>query len=790
MSSSKKKMPEYTPPASPSGSYYDLSDNDEEDYSTITHTSSGRGVKLLYSKSKVYVHPTPSQRDNIPGFIALLQQKPPPSLHSETSPESTPSSLLLTWLPESALGDAYDTYVKVDLIGDESPPRTSYLVPPPPTGTSLSNYAFAVPVSQIYSLLIRPPNLGWWWGSVVVNTRGGDSFPALFFHDSECASTIAQSKKRAKANFDPFGEEGGLFWGGDEVLRWLRRFVRVERSEVERSVYLVDPSKEDLTSFIHKPIGTIGVDRANEGGSSSGGAGMDPLTKVWKEARWSFLERFTRVTRFTRRTAEEILESGAVPPAVKRLLKNPDVVNLQDEFDSARLYLARWAMGIAEQSERDQGRVVWTNRDVTELEDSAVGEFEILDIESGQDSKPVTLQEWNRWLDSTGRLMVTEMEVKERIFHGGIEPGAARKEIWLWLLDVYPWDSTRDERIAIMNSKRDEYVRLKGKWWDDIDRRNGDEYWRDQKNRIEKDVHRTDRNAPIFAGEDIPHPDPDSPFAEVGTNVHMEQMKDMLLTYNEYNTTLGYVQGMSDLLAPIYAVLQDDAAAFWAFVGFMTRMERNFLRDQSGMRAQLVTLDHLVQLMDPPLYAHLQSADSTNFFFFFRMLLVWYKREFAWDDVLRLWETLWTSYLSSQFHLFVALAVLQKHRGVIMEHLMHFDEVLKYVNELSGTIELDIVRARAESLFRRFQRTVEAVDRKAGVVPAPGTAVRRRTIGGAGASSSAGASGSGSGAQVAGKGKEVKNEGPGVVISPELRALLSREVIRPDVQAAPTTTAN
>lgn len=89
---------------------------------------------------------------------------------------------------------------------------------------------------------------------------------------------------------------------------------------------------------------------------------------------------------------------------------------------------------------------------------------------------------------------------------------------------------------------------------------------------VEKDVHRTDRNIDVFAGEDIPHPDPDSPFADVGTNVHLEQMKDMLLTYNEYNKDLGYVQGMSDLLAPIYAVMQDDAVAFWGFVGFMERM--------------------------------------------------------------------------------------------------------------------------------------------------------------------------------------------------------------------------
>lgn len=96
------------------------------------------------------------------------------------------------------------------------------------------------------------------------------------------------------------------------------------------------------------------------------------------------------------------------------------------------------------------------------------------------------------------------------------------------------------------------------------------------------------------------------------------------------------------------------------------------------MREQLVALNHLIQLIDPKLYLHLQSADSTNLFFFFRMLLVWYKREFEWQDVLRLWEVLWTDYLSSGFHLFIALAILEKHRDVIMEHLKHFDEVLKY----------------------------------------------------------------------------------------------------------------
>lgn len=41
-------------PVSPTASYYDLSDDEEGEYNTIMHSISGRGVKLLFSKSKVY----------------------------------------------------------------------------------------------------------------------------------------------------------------------------------------------------------------------------------------------------------------------------------------------------------------------------------------------------------------------------------------------------------------------------------------------------------------------------------------------------------------------------------------------------------------------------------------------------------------------------------------------------------------------------------------------------------------------------------------------------------------
>ena len=215
------------------------------------------------------------------------------------------------------------------------------------------------------------------------------------------------------------------------------------------------------------------------------------------------------------------------------------------------------------------------------------------------------------------------------------------------------------------------------------------------------------------------------------------------------------------------------------------------------MRTQLLTLDHLVQLMDPALYLHLQSADSTNFFFFFRMLLVWYKREFEWADVLRLWESLWTDYLSSNFHLFIALAILEKHRDVIMEHLKHFDEVLKYskflyiqqplvavltwcaVNELANTIDLQSTLLRAQSLFRRFQRTVEAIDKRNNF-PTPTIRQRKPDPGKSPASSrtlDSSAAVSGTDRRRPASSSDIDEErSKERIISPELRQLLSRKV--------------
>ena len=74
---------------------------------------------------------------------------------------------------------------------------------------------------------------------------------------------------------------------------------------------------------------------------------------------------------------------------------------------------------------------------------------------------------------------------------------------------------------------------------------------------LDKDVQRTDRTHSYFVGDD---------------NVNLTTMREILMTYNMYDFNLGYVQGMSDLLAPIMVVMENEVDSFWCLVGYMEKI--------------------------------------------------------------------------------------------------------------------------------------------------------------------------------------------------------------------------
>ena len=142
---------------------------------------------------------------------------------------------------------------------------------------------------------------------------------------------------------------------------------------------------------------------------------------------------------------------------------------------------------------------------------------------------------------------------------------------------------------------------------------------------------------------------------------------------------------MSDLLAPILYVMQNEVDAFWCFVGFMKRVQTNFDFDQGGMKNQLQQLIELVKTYDPEFYSYLDAKDSGNLYFCFRWLLIWFKREFPFTDVMRIWEVIWTDQPCPNFHLLCCLALMDMEKRTIVENNFGFTEILKHINDMANS---------------------------------------------------------------------------------------------------------
>jgi TBC1 domain family member 15 len=149
--------------------------------------------------------------------------------------------------------------------------------------------------------------------------------------------------------------------------------------------------------------------------------------------------------------------------------------------------------------------------------------------------------------------------------------------------------------------------------------------------------------------------------------------------------------------------MEDEVISFWCFEHLMKSKEQNFFINSEGMENQLNQLRGLLKILDRDLYFYLESKEATNLYFCFRWLLVIFKREFEFQQILRLWESLFTDYLGSNFHLFIAYGVLTLHRDKILGDEMSFDEILKYCIDLSGHLDLDEVMFQAEKSFLHYQ---------------------------------------------------------------------------------------
>ncbi|XP_070823865.1 TBC1 domain family member 25 isoform X1 [Chaetodon trifascialis] len=236
---------------------------------------------------------------------------------------------------------------------------------------------------------------------------------------------------------------------------------------------------------------------------------------------------------------------------------------------------------------------------------------------------PLSDAEFHSYLNGQGQLTRPE-ELRLRIYHGGVDP-SLRKVVWRYLLNVYPDGLSGQERMDYMKRKTREYDQLKREWTSRVSLEDL-EFIRGN---VLKDVLRTDRAHPYYSGSE------DSP--------HLTALTDLLTTFAITHPQISYCQGMSDIASPILAVMDNEAHAFICFCGIMKRLEGNFRPDGQLMSIKFQHLKLLLQYSDPEFYSYLVSRGADDLFFCYRWLLLELKREFVFDDALRMLEVTWSS---------------------------------------------------------------------------------------------------------------------------------------------------
>jgi hypothetical protein len=355
-------------------------------------------------------------------------------------------SYLLSWIPESLLEergpDEWEKFANVE-SSNPSDDDDAILVSIP--GKEGESYAFSVPLSSVYSLIIHPPSFSSWYGSISVHLTTGETLPTLFFHDDE---------SRSFNSIAPGASMSVSTWGGEDFLSRLRSYSNVIRSTLQNSLYLVDPSRADLETHSTVLFADDAVDeilspssntpihnRRNRPQSLGSSPNRNSLLHqtLSSPASSSLLQGFSQITRGARSTAQRILSHPLAKPIVPYL---PEPVNSLvnangewaswvekggvGEYESARVYLARWARIVAEEGERARQKEIRLQAIGAdgEEEDSGLGVFEIIrqantfsSSRSSRDPKhPITREIWGSWFAGDGRPIVPIDYMRQEVF--------------------------------------------------------------------------------------------------------------------------------------------------------------------------------------------------------------------------------------------------------------------------------------------------------------------------------------------------------------------------------------
>ncbi|XP_048429222.1 TBC1 domain family member 13-like isoform X2 [Pyrus x bretschneideri] len=246
---------------------------------------------------------------------------------------------------------------------------------------------------------------------------------------------------------------------------------------------------------------------------------------------------------------------------------------------------------------------------------------------------PEDISRQSQLLAELSRKVINLRELR-RISSQGIPDGAGiRSTVWKLLLGYLPPD--RGLWLSELAKKRSQYKHFKVELL-----MNPDTEIIEQ---IDRDVKRTHPDMHFFSGD------------SQDAKSNQDALKTILVIFAKLNPGIRYVQGMNEILAPLFYVLKNDpneedaasaeADTFFCFVELLSGFRDHFCQqlDNSvvGIRSTITRLSQLLKEHDEELWRHLEITTKVNpQFYAFRWITLLLTQEFNFADSLHIWDTL------------------------------------------------------------------------------------------------------------------------------------------------------
>ncbi|TSY69820.1 TBC1 domain family member 13 [Bagarius yarrelli] len=157
-----------------------------------------------------------------------------------------------------------------------------------------------------------------------------------------------------------------------------------------------------------------------------------------------------------------------------------------------------------------------------------------------------------------------------------------------------------------------------------------------------------------------------------GCEAHWEVVERILFIYAKLNPGIAYVQGMNEIVGPIYYTFATDpntpwkehaeADTFFCFTNLMSENRDNFIKSlddsQCGITYKMESVFSMLKEKDLELYRKL--------YFTFRWLTLLLSQEFLLPDVIRIWDSLFSDQDRFHFLILVCCAMLTLIRDQLL----------------------------------------------------------------------------------------------------------------------------